>query len=200
MLRRALLVSAVTASLIAASVEARADDEPEALPFADARTYFQAGGTNGIETFDLPSSVQADNGLGFNLRFGKRVDPHFAVEAAFDWIGGFGLKEAPLTGSVDVWTLGVNVKAYLLTDRVQPFLLLGMGGLFVTGGNTIQNLRDNGSGFMGRFGAGLDVYVTERIGISVESAYVLPTGRSGNYDNITIGWSLFYRFGNEDDE
>ena len=49
-------------------------------------------------------------------------------------------------------------------------------------------------------GAGLDVYVTERIGISLESAYVLATGRSGNYDNITVSWSLFYRFDNEDDE
>ena len=55
-------------------------------------------------------------------------------------------------------------------------------------------------GFMGRFGLGLDVYITERIGISLESDYVLPTGRANNFNNFTVSWSLFYRFDNEDDE
>ena len=199
MLRRALAASAVTLFLIVGSLDARAEEQAD-LPFADARTYFLAGGTNGIETFDLPSTVQADNGVGFNFRYGKRVAPHFSVEAAFDWIGGFDLDAAPLAGSVDIWTLGANVKAFLLTDRVQPFLLVGMGGLFVSGGNPIPDIRDDGAGFMGRFGLGLDVYITERLGVSLESAYVLPTGRANNYNNITVSWSVFYRFDNEDDE
>ena len=185
MLRQALAVGAVTALLIAGSTNVRAVEQEE-LPFADARTYFQIGGTNGIENFD----IAADSGVGFNLRYGKRVAARFAVEAQFDWMTGFDRPAG--AGSIDLWTLGANTKYYFLTDRVQPFLLLGIGGLFATG-----NL--NGSGFMGRFGAGLDVYATERIGISLETAYVLPTVGSTRFDNITISWSLFYRFDNEDD-
>ena len=39
----------------------------------------------------------------------------------------------------------------------------------------------------------------ERIGISLETAYVLPTSSASDFENITISWSLFYRFDNEDD-
>ena len=39
------------------------------------------------------------------------------------------------------------MKGFLATGRVQPFLLAGMGGLFVTGGNAIQGINDSGSGY-----------------------------------------------------
>jgi len=197
MVRQALVASAATLFLIAGSLGAHGVEQEE-LPFADARTYLLVGGSNGIELFHQPATDSADNGVGFNIRFGKRVASHFAVESQFDWIGGFGITRPAATGSADIWTIGTNVKAFLLTDRVQPYMLVGMGGIFATGKVGVADVT--GNGFMGRFGVGLDVYATERIGISLESAYMLPTSGASDFENITISWSLFYRFDNEDDE
>jgi len=197
MVRQALAASAATLFLIAGSPGAHGVEQEE-LPFSDARTYLLVGGSNGIELFHQPATDSADNGVGFNLRFGKRVASHFAVESQFDRVSGY---DSTASGA-NIWTIGTNVKAFLLTDRVQPYMLVGMGGIFATGkvlemGKVVDV---NGNGFMGRFGVGLDVYATERIGISLESAYVLPTSGASDFENITISWSLFYRFDNEDDE
>jgi len=204
MVRQALAASAAILFSIASSTGAQAVEQ-EDLPFADARTYLMAGGSNGIELFDLGADETAGNGVGLHVRFGKRVASHFAVESQIDWIGGFDLSEpSPIggdrrTGSVDIWTMGLNVKAFLLTDRVQPYMLVGMGGIFVTGNIGFDAVDITGNGFMGRFGVGLDFYATERIGMSIETAYVLPTSSASGFEHITVHWGIFYRFNNEDD-
>lgn len=196
MLRRALAVGAVMSVIFA--VGAGAEEAEEELPFADARSYIQFGGTNAVENFDF-SSVSADSAVGFNIRWGKRVQPHFSVETQFEYLGDFEMKSGPLRGNPDIYNVGVNVKGFPLTGRIQPFVVAGFGGTITTSTGDITSIDSSGAGFSTRFGGGLDLYATESLALSLEAAYVIPTGEVRNYEHLSVGWSLVYRFASEDE-
>ena len=48
--------------------------------------------------------------------------------------------------------------------------------------------------FAARFGGGIDFYVTEKIGVSLDGSYVLPTGDLKDFDYFSIAWGFQYRF------
>ena len=81
-----------------------------------------------------------------------------------------------------------------MTGRVQPYALLGMGTLITSGDPSSE------VGFMGRLGAGVDIWITEAIAGSLEAGYVLPTGRTRGFDHVSIAWSFVYRFSSDEDE
>ncbi len=203
MLRRVLAASAGAALLFAAS--ASAQDDEEDLPYADARTYIQMGGTNGVEQFDL-SPATVVNTLGFNIRVGKRIQPHFAAETQFEYLPNFdvrmkrpGLSEA--RESPDIYNFGFNLKGFPLTGPIQPYLLAGFGGTVMAGGGKgITTSGGNDVGLSGRVGAGLDIYFFDDFGMSLEAAYVLPTGAVRDLQHLTVSWSLVYRFSSDEDE
>ena len=89
-----------------------------------------------------------------------------------------------------------DLKGFLLTGRLQPFALVGIG-------TTIGEVRDSfGAGleieeadFVARFGGGLDFYLTESLALTLDASYVLPTGDLADFDYVSLGWGLQYRFG-----
>jgi hypothetical protein len=46
----------------------------------------------------------------------------------------------------------------------------------------------------GRFGAGIDWYLTEHFMVTTDAAYILPAGDSKSLERITVGGALQYRF------
>ena len=57
-------------------------------------------------------------------------------------------------------------------------------------------LNDSGRDtvFAARFGLGLDVYVTEKVGVSMMGTYVLPTGNLDDRDYVGVQIGLIYRY------
>ena len=150
-------------------------------------------------------SLSMGNSGGVSGRLGYRCNRRFSAEVEVEWLHAFaGELSDPIQGAVAANPLGpiftrVNAKGYLLTGRVQPFLLFGAGALSV---ESVSRDLVSGSGsksltqamFTLRFGGGIDVYATEHVVINVGADYVLPVAGIKNFEYITIGAGLEYRF------
>jgi opacity protein-like surface antigen len=184
----ALGISLACVVFLAAPVWAQAQDD-----FGRMGPYLGLAGSVGIfpelddDLDDIGGDVEA--GLGLNARAGYRVHPHFAAEAEFEWVNADIEVSGNDAGDFDTFIGTVNGKAFLLTERFQPFAMIGLGGLGVRGDG------DSGdSGFAARFGGGIDVYITRNFYGAVDASYVLPAGDVDDFDMVSIGWGFGYRF------
>jgi hypothetical protein len=157
------------------------------------------GGTD--PNFDM------DGSIGVNGQIGYRFHPHFSAELQIEWLDGFDgdVSESTIAPgsfadfSVDPWSITGNLKAYLLTGRYQPYLSVGAGILTLRAklkDKTEQGLSSSEriTDATGRFGGGVDIYVTENFVATVGASYLLPNGDVSDYDYVSITWGLAYRF------
>jgi hypothetical protein len=169
---------------------------------------------------DVP--IEADASLGVHARAGYRFHPRFAAEAHLEYLPGSEIHADTFRFQTDfvklsALTVTADVKAYLLTGMVQPFAIIGAGWMKTYGKDTrIDPFTEFGqleagrflpkaakidvddSGFVGRFGGGLDFYVTQDVSLGASASYVLPFGGSWDtgfdYNYISIDWGIQYRF------
>jgi hypothetical protein len=104
--------------------------------------------------YDVQSLVTLASSAGVGGAVGYRLHPRLAVEGQFEWLG-----TQPLT-TFSRWDFTGNAKAFLATGRFQPYFVAGMG---------YANVAGVGS-FLVRAGGGMDVYITENIGISFKNS------------------------------
>jgi hypothetical protein len=57
-----------------------------------------------------------------------------------------------------------------------------------------DTVSDDDTAFAARFGAGIDLHVTERFGVTIGGSYVLPTEDLDNLDYASGEVGFFYRF------
>ena len=158
-------------------------------------------------------SPSRDVGWGYDLRAGRRLNEMLAVELEWQHVPG-GFDGSSYESDVDfehyfrseaqTMALTVNGKFYPITGRFQPFALVGIGWGHVNldmheqghdGDDTWNEKWDwDGDGFVARFGLGLDVLITDAIGVAAEVDYLLPTGPIEDFDQIPITLSAFYNF------
>jgi opacity protein-like surface antigen len=167
--------------------------EETAIDYARTGPYLGAGGLYAIELFDDNSvgGARTDNSGGFEVHGGYRFHPNFAGEVRYEWFNEFDLDP----GHIDGWAISANAKGYLLTGRVQPYGLVGLGLMHGDGSaGNFAGAAHPSNGFMMRFGGGLDVYITEHLAIGPEFAYLLPTGSANDLDLFTIALGHTFRF------
>ncbi len=205
-------------TLAFAPVLSQADEIPssEDNPYARNGFYIGLAGSFGIdaaaeEELEKQSGLNLRVGedIGLQARLGYRFHPRFAAEAQFEWITDVdidvqGVPFGKGAFQLERWASTANVKAYLATDTVQPFLLVGLGVLTVevdgspvevdTALGVFQGLSVKETDFAARFGVGLEVYATEQIVINLDASYVLPAGNVENFDYVSIGWGFQIRF------
>jgi hypothetical protein len=141
-------------------------------------------------------SVDVDDTWGLNARVGSRFGSHFAMELVGDWFddADVDVSARGFDGSaeIDAWAVTYNIKGYLYTGRVQPYVLVGGG---VLGGEIDSSVgSEDEYGFSWRLGGGYDFYQTENIVLNLEAAYYLPTGDVRDFDFISVGLGVQYRF------
>jgi opacity protein-like surface antigen len=123
---------------------------------------------------------------------------------------------------LEALTLTADVKGYLLTGMIQPFGIVGFGWMKVSGKDVRSDPADrckkgtaggeknkdcrlpledaietDDNGFVGRFGGGVDVYVTRNVSLGIAASYVLPIASwdgEFDYNYISIDWGIQYRF------
>ncbi len=156
-----------------------------------------------------------DDAFGFAGRVGYRCHPRVSAELQFEWLETFqgGLLETsmPMNDTprrfdleLESLVMTVNAKGHLLTGRYQPFALLGVGFM-----RAESKSRDVSGGLLAgfapqqsdrevelalRFGAGLDLYVTEHWVTTAEGSYVMPMGKLDGLDYYQFGLGIQYRF------
>jgi hypothetical protein len=148
--------------------------------------------------------VDFDPGIGFSVAGGLRHNRWMAIEVNYSKVYESKTNdiEPKNTRSVEEYEVGVDLHFYPLglievlavSDRFQPYVSGGFGFSEVDVSSSKQTL------YMLRIGGGLDVYVTEKLGIYVDGSYSIMSGTTiGNQNNVlsgrgSIGWGAFARF------
>jgi opacity protein-like surface antigen len=144
------------------------------------------------------SDIVADFSEGLQARAGYRVHPLFGVEVNFEWLSEFEIEggEVGTLGELEVRTLTADAKLFLPNwKNGQFFLLAGAGVLGAEFKDTLGlGVSEDETDFAARFGAGIDIYLTKNIAVTVEASYVFPTGDVKHLDYVSGNAGLQYRF------
>ncbi len=191
-------------TLVVVAAAARAESA-----FARPGGYAAAGIAGAFETFhgDLdPRGHDVSNAFIVGGRLGSRWSRFASLDLAFDYtVNGFDLSNDSASSIEAETLLGfTNLRLYPLGGRIQPFVTGGAGFLWANldcrdlagapmdcGG---AGFGDREVAFAGRFGGGLDFYLTKHIALSGELAYVMPTGDLRDMRFLTFGAQLMFRF------
>ncbi|MCH2170913.1 porin family protein [Myxococcota bacterium] len=171
-----------------------------APPVPALGVYVSAAGSYAMNSSDL--ALDFENSLGFKARLGHRFHRFVALEAEFEWIDAFDVRIQDTTPeSYGFWALTLNGRGYFTTGRFQPFVAAGLGvarARFARGdGGSAEVFLPAGSGessFVMRLGGGLEVFTSERLALTLDASYVLPTGNLDGFDYVSIGWGFRYGF------
>ena len=197
------------------SVSSRGTADSHAPDFDQTGVYVAVGGSVGITTQiedeledefkkiegDLPlglscCGVDQDKINGYKIRVGWRYHAAAAIEAEFErgTPTDLSLEGVDVIES-DSWTAMINFKFFPIGGRFQPYALFGAGAL------RVKWEDEQGVGISGedndaamRFGGGLDVYIAESLFLFLDANYVLPTGDVRNFDYVSLGAGLGYRW------
>jgi len=219
---RPLLIALVATTLLAASADAQ-------NRFAYPKSYVQLAGLYALCNFDganAPGNCgdSFDTSFGFNFRGGVRMNRWFAVEGQVEWASGYDHKSPgsiptpppppivqPFTSvTLDSVAYTINARLYLTEGRIQPYAIAGIGGQNSWLDTNRWN-SDTFTSFIGRFGGGVDLYVTDNLALTGEFTYVAATEASATYYNyynwnswtnksgvnpsyMAISWGLLYSF------
>ena len=176
--RIASIFIAFMAVLVAGSAQAQ--------DYGATGPYAGVGFAVGFDNFDA-GPFRFDPAYGFDVWGGYRFHPNFSGELQLEYLNGFTLL-GPIKFQAITFT--GNLKAYLLTGRWQPFALVGLGL-----GWQEENFTSIGAtGFAARFGGGLDYYLTEKLSLDINAAYILQTGSLSGSDYTSLVIGAQYRF------
>jgi hypothetical protein len=120
-----------------------------------------------------------------------------AFEMSYEWLEGFDSTAGTPEVELDTHLITANARLFGLTGRFQPYALFGVGILIV---NTELKLPDVPkpfkveAGFTGRFGGGLDFYLSEHKVLNLEGTYLTPSAKVKGENYGTVGASFQYRF------
>ena len=155
--------------------------------------FIGAGGGYSFESFN---GGNAGNSGIANLRLGYRFVDFVALEVLGEYMPYFNGKSGKYNGAhTALGTVQANAKLYPVarwTGWFQPYLLAGVGGMFErtsSGGNGSSD-----SGFLARYGGGIDYYVTEHFYLTTDAAYLQPNGHVTRFDQTVVGGALNWRF------
>jgi hypothetical protein len=149
-----------------------------------------------LEAIGYAFSVDSQVPPGLDARAGYQFHPRIAAEVQLQWFAKALIKIED-THALDLETLVFtgNAKGYLLTGRIQPFLLVG-GGLmhYEVTDDLGLGLKVEGNAFAARFGGGVDIYLHRNFVFPLDASYVLPTGDADGLDQVSFSFGFQYRF------
>lgn len=172
------------------------------LGFAGALyTQAEADEKQFLRSIGYVVDVDYDLAVGLDARAGYRFHPRAAAEIHFQWLPNtdFDLdgKGFSGVGEVDAWTLTADIKGYLLTNRLQPYVVAGLGYMHqkLSGALDFAPGRGGSDGdFAARVGGGIDYYLTERILFEIELGGLIPMRDLSGRDQFTFAAGLQARF------
>jgi hypothetical protein len=136
-----------------------------------------------------------DGSGGYNAHVGYRFDRWLATELEVERYQEFtGHFDGKHVGQVSGWALGGNEKLYLLPGRWQPWLEAGINYLKMeTTNSNAANSRKTDDGPALRFGAGLDLYATNKFVVTSDVSYMLGVSQTHNYDVVALTLGFLFR-------
>ena len=189
--------------------------------------YAVIGGLNGFAAFQNDQGQSFDGSYGFLLKGGARFNPYLAVELEGNFLSGFetqynisqhpnypGSGLPPTVGlTVEGGNVTANLVAYFPLGRIQPKVMVGLGGMWA-GLRSTDSIGvvctpgyawdwycsgryarlGNSGGYVMRFGGGVDIEVAEDWAIVLESSYIKPFGALADLTYVNLGWGIRFNF------
>ena len=157
--------------------------------------YLGAAFVYGAERFEDDLVVNSSfGGAGF---VGWRLNPHFAAEVRYTSFDSFDIQGSNGEAEIDGFAVTLNAKVYPIQTRIQPFVVVGVGGINfeqktqLTSGDRFRQERTDA---VFRFGAGLDLPLSEYLKLNIEAAYLAPSNDLSELDVTTFAAGLTYQF------
>ena len=169
--------------------EGSGDDESS---FSREGAYVGVYGIKSYERFDTGGSGVSvgDSDLGIGAKVGYRFSGNVALEVVGENVTGFSVEDSNVESDLDLMNFGVIGKYYLGTERIQPYLLAGIG---LARADVRDFNYDDDGGFF-RFGLGLDVYITANIALFGEANYNRMIGGVDDLDHVDLQVGVMFRF------
>lgn len=210
-IRTTLLAMASLLVFAAGALPASADE------YSEPGGYLILGGLNAFEHFPEVTGVSnLQNSMGFQIRAGARILEFLAAEVEGDFISGFDFDVTDAGGAgrlvLEGGNITVNVKGYWPLGPLQPYGMIGIGGMWAsiatrydTGytctpgywswwcSSTRTRLADGGS-FVAKFGGGADFWLTDDWALTIDAVYTMPTGELEDFAYTTLGWGVKFKF------
>jgi hypothetical protein len=131
-----------------------------------------------------------DSGSAFEVGFGSRVAPMFAVEGAF---GAYGTESGSDKASVVPLTIGCRL--VIPHPFVEPYVGAGLGLYFSKldepRTDPFNDIDDTNSTFGGYISTGVDLWLNQRVALNFEGKYhfVEPTFQAAAGNSIDVNMS-----------
>ena len=147
---------------------------------------------------DVSSDRGQDLGIGFQFRLGARSIDWLGYELEFEMVDEFRFDSRDESDVEPLlFATSVNAKIFalhpimsrVLEGRIQPYLMAGMGMLAAKDTKLSTPLA-----LMGRFGAGVDFFMSETVSLNIDGSYVMPTGNLDGFDYYSFALGLRYHF------
>ncbi|MCH2185550.1 outer membrane beta-barrel protein [Myxococcota bacterium] len=227
-LSSSLLLTSLTAAAWAQdSAPFEAGSHPGRNEYVSTGGYAVIGGLNGFAAFQNDQGQSFDGSYGFLLKGGARFNPYLAVEFEGNFLSGFktqydisqhpnypGSGLPPTVGlTVEGGNVTANVVAYFPLGRIQPKVMVGIGGMWA-GLRSTDSVGavctpgypwdwycsgryarlGNSGGYGTRFGGGGDIEGAEDWAIVLESSYIKPFGALEDLTYVNLGWGIRFNF------
>lgn len=149
-----------------------------------------------VDAMGNSEDVDHDAQLGFDIYAGYRLHKNLAVEGEFEMMPSAKIKATSGTlVELESWVLSGAVKAILPFGGLQPYVSAGVGYMEVDVKDRRElGFGDNDGGVVGRAGGGIDVYLTKHVVLNVAIDYIIPSSDLGDYDYLSFGGGIQYRF------
>ncbi len=162
-----------------------------------ARPGVFVGGTiyHAREHFDV--DVGVGDSKGYSAIVGYRAMERFSFSVQFDKVDTFDVTGSKFRGDVDMWSIMINGKFYLLTRVFQPYVGVGIGGVrakLKLKGDNGQSASDTESAGILKFSGGFDLYLTESLAVTGDASVHLPGGDISDLVYTTLGAGVKFRF------
>ncbi len=174
-------------ALIGIPARAEAQDDYERSGY-----YLGAGLGLGVEQFEGAGGLNIDTGVGFDIWAGYRFASNLAAELQLEYLDRFDFSLGGSDFEGSALALTWNLKCYLETGWIQPFVLVGIGLLRAE----LEAFGPSGSDtdFAARFGGGIDFYSWSNTSLGVTASYVLATGDVDVFDYVSLVLGVQHRF------
>lgn len=200
----------VLALFVLSSAPVAAEETEKKRDWARNGYYVGLGTVYAIDDYDLSdvpgTDTDADGSWGIDARLGYRWT-YIAGEVQFQYYDEFKIDADGSTAvTQNGQSFSLNIKPYLSTYRVQPYLLAGFGfyrlssdaegdqATRAAGEILIAEPGRTAVEFTGRFGAGIDAYITPKVVVYVEGTYLLAKSDLHDSRVAPIAFGLQYRF------
>ena len=134
---------------------------------------------------------------------------NFAGEIEFEYFDGFdGRLASGNNGEYRLFSIALGMKVFPLArlfepssiyQRVQPYVTAAPSWQWIQSRGFGSGLNEDDGGFAGRFGAGLEIYLTNRLVLTGDASYSLPTGGAGDFNYWSFGGGFQWRFAGPED-